>query len=186
MHIHVHTLCCTGTIVPSYHHYSLGMLSVLTKLIYLAHAYQFLYPDPANQQTLDMIEKASFIVCLDQPHPHTSQLLNSSSADDHHRTVLANNVLHGNGTHYNSANRWFDHAFQVITCVSVLTLSPLNSCICIKILHDPLEFRTDWDGKRREWDCGETSLYVYLGWLFGSNSQLSWIIIMLWSVVVVY
>ncbi len=66
-----------------------------------------------------MIERASFVVCLDQPHPHTSQQLNSSSEDDYHRTILANNVLHGNGTHYNSANRWFDHAFQVIINDSV-------------------------------------------------------------------
>ena len=68
-----------------------------------------------NQSSLDVIERAQLTVCLDQAHPHTSQLQSpgSGAAQDHHKTVLANRVLHGNGSQYNSCNRWFDHAVQV-------------------------------------------------------------------------
>ena len=68
-----------------------------------------------NQHSLDVIETAQFILCLDQVHPHTSQLqsIGSDSMQDHHKTIAANNILHGNGSQLNSGNRWFDHAYQV-------------------------------------------------------------------------
>ena len=55
------------------------------------------------------------MVCLDQSHPHTSQLQSSDSGaiQDYEKSILANRVLHGNGSKQNSSNRWFDHAVQV-------------------------------------------------------------------------
>ena len=71
--------------------------------------------EPINRQSLDVIERAQFVVCLDQSHPHTSQLQSSNSGDvqDYQKSILANRVLHGNGSKQNSSNRWFDHAIQV-------------------------------------------------------------------------
>ena len=68
-----------------------------------------------NQHSLDVIETAQFVVCLDKVHPHISHLKSpdSSGMQDYHKTILANNVLHGNGSQHNSCNRWFDHAIQV-------------------------------------------------------------------------
>lgn len=77
--------------------------------------YVIFFSEPVNRLSLDVIETAQFIVCLDQAHPHMSQLQSSSSdsMQDYHKTIIANNVVHGNGSQVNSSNRWFDHAIQV-------------------------------------------------------------------------
>ena len=71
--------------------------------------------EPINGQSLDVIERAQFVVCLDQSHPHTSQLQSSDSGaiQDYQKSILANRVLHGNGSKQNSSNRWFDTVVQV-------------------------------------------------------------------------
>ena len=73
------------------------------------------HTEPINSQSLDVIERAQLVVCLDQSHPHTSQLQSSDSGaiQDYEKSILANRVLHGNGSKQNSSNRWFDHAVQV-------------------------------------------------------------------------
>jgi hypothetical protein len=72
-------------------------------------------PDPTNEGFLDVIERAQFIVCLDQSHPNTSQLqfTGYDGIQDYQKSILANRVLHGNGSKQNSSNRWFDTAVQV-------------------------------------------------------------------------
>ena len=82
--------------------------------------------EPTNEHSLDVIERAQFIVCLDQAHPDTSQLqfAGYETIQDYQKSVLANRVLHGNGSKQNSSNRWFDTAVQV-NCNVV----PYNTCI---------------------------------------------------------
>ena len=74
-----------------------------------------------NEQSLDMVESAQFIVCLDQSNPHTSQLqfTGYDTIQDYQKSILANRVLHGNGSKQNSSNRWFDTAVQVKCLVIV-------------------------------------------------------------------
>ena len=81
------------------------------------------HTEPINSQSLDVIERAQLVVCLDQSHPHTSQLQSSDSGaiQDYEKSILANRVLHGNGSKQNSSNRWFDHAVQVREVVSMIT-----------------------------------------------------------------
>ena len=74
--------------------------------------------DPTNRETLDMIEKAIFVLCLDEKIPST---FNHQRTQDEingchgHRddVSLAKQMLHGLGTGVNSCNRWFDKTMQV-------------------------------------------------------------------------
>ncbi|XP_068735255.1 carnitine O-acetyltransferase-like isoform X1 [Montipora capricornis] len=70
--------------------------------------------DRKNKANLEAIEDAVFVLCLDQPPPHSTQ--SPSVMERPTSSVTARQCLHGDGTQYNSANRWFDKIIQV--CVS--------------------------------------------------------------------
>ncbi|XP_015765594.1 PREDICTED: carnitine O-acetyltransferase-like isoform X2 [Acropora digitifera] len=70
--------------------------------------------DRKNKANLEAIEGAVFVLCLDQPPPHSTQ--SPSVMEMPTSSVTARQCLHGDGTQYNSANRWFDKIIQV--CVS--------------------------------------------------------------------
>lgn len=71
--------------------------------------------DRKNKANLEAIEKAVFVLCLDQPPPHSTQ--SPSVMENPTCSVTARQSLHGDGTEYNSCNRWFDKIVQI--CVSV-------------------------------------------------------------------
>ena len=66
--------------------------------------------DPLNAGSLREIESAMFALCLDKPHPQVPSP--PSPIRDSHAEILGKRALHGNGTHQNSCNRWFDLAVQ--------------------------------------------------------------------------
>ena len=67
--------------------------------------------DPVNSNSLDVIERAQFIISLDSAHPgidpHSPTTVDEMS-------IMSGRCLHGNGSAHDSCNRWFDHALQVI------------------------------------------------------------------------
>ncbi len=73
-----------------------------------------------NRDSLDLIERCIFIVCLDDPIPlsfnHQTSIdeTNMGFRDD---VSLATQMLHGFGTKVNSCNRWFDKTMQVKTTI---------------------------------------------------------------------
>jgi carnitine O-acetyltransferase len=69
--------------------------------------------DPVNTSSLRDIETAMFTLCLDKPHPQIPPP-SPSPIRDSHAEILAKRFLHGNGTHENSCNRWFDSAVQIV------------------------------------------------------------------------
>lgn len=71
--------------------------------------------DRKNKANLEAIEKALFVLCLDQRPPYSTQ--SPSVMEMPTCSVTARQSLHGDGTEYNSCNRWFDKIVQV--CVSV-------------------------------------------------------------------
>ncbi|KAL5484736.1 hypothetical protein EMCRGX_G021281 [Ephydatia muelleri] len=68
--------------------------------------------DPVNHTSLETIETAQFVVCLDRPHPNLHTGL--ANQHDSYTTFIANRCLHGSGSRYNSGNRWFDSSIQLI------------------------------------------------------------------------
>ena len=90
--------------------YDCAHIQIFThKLAYPLHT----HTDPVNRSSLEVIETAQFVVCLDKAHSMTDTQVNKFQFHDFHKTVLANRFLHGNGSQHNSINRWFDAAIQV-------------------------------------------------------------------------
>jgi len=73
--------------------------------------------DPVNKNSLDVIERAQFVLCLDPSHPGITH--DALSA-------VSNRSLHGNGTTDCGCNRWYDHTIQV--CVQMYPIKLLVLC----------------------------------------------------------
>ncbi|XP_040180616.1 carnitine O-acetyltransferase isoform X1 [Rana temporaria] len=71
-----------------------------------AKAYNNLIKDKINKESVRIIQKSIFTVCLDAPMPTVS--------DDLYKSRVAAQMLHGGGGHLNSGNRWFDKTLQFI------------------------------------------------------------------------
>ncbi|XP_077334609.1 carnitine O-acetyltransferase isoform X1 [Lithobates pipiens] len=71
-----------------------------------AKAYSNLIKDKINKESVRIIQKSIFTVCLDAPMPAVS--------DDLYKSRVAAQMLHGGGSHLNSGNRWFDKTLQFI------------------------------------------------------------------------
>lgn len=66
--------------------------------------------DLENKNSLDVIERAQFIISLDSSHPGINPY---SPATVDEMSIMSGRCLHGNGSAYDSCNRWFDLALQV-------------------------------------------------------------------------
>ena len=69
-----------------------------------------------NQSSLEAIETAQGVFCLDKAFPTEADSLGGEGVSEYwdpHKTMLANRYLHGNGSGRSSGNRWFDSAVQV-------------------------------------------------------------------------
>ena len=67
--------------------------------------------DSTNRDSLDMIERCIFVLCLDSPMGiKPTQVGKPMDFEDE---PLAHQMLHGGGSHKNSGNRWFDKTMQV-------------------------------------------------------------------------
>ncbi|KAM7390865.1 hypothetical protein PAMA_008859 [Pampus argenteus] len=62
--------------------------------------------DDTNKESVSAIESSIFTLCLDGPVPQASDEMYSISA--------AKQMLHGEGSQWNSGNRWFDKTLQFI------------------------------------------------------------------------
>uniref|UniRef100_A0AAY4BRP0 Choline/carnitine acyltransferase domain-containing protein n=1 Tax=Denticeps clupeoides TaxID=299321 RepID=A0AAY4BRP0_9TELE len=69
-------------------------------------AYNRLLRDKINKESVRLIEKGLFTLCLDSPVMRIS--------DDKYSSRMAAQILHGGGTYSNSGNRWFDKTLQFV------------------------------------------------------------------------
>ena len=78
------------------------------------------------------MQNALFVTCLDEPHP---QLLSAQQAGfvDTANTLVTNQCLHGNGTVFNTCNRWFDSTSQVCVYVHMYVYMCVHACVCMYV-----------------------------------------------------
>ncbi|KAL2080592.1 hypothetical protein ACEWY4_024385 [Coilia grayii] len=69
-------------------------------------AYNRLLRDKINKESVRLIEKGLFTLCLDSPVMRIS--------DEKYSSRMAAQILHGGGTYSNSGNRWFDKTLQFV------------------------------------------------------------------------
>ncbi len=71
--------------------------------------------DPVNACSLQTIESAQRVFCLDHAFPAAPPPSDGSSTQywDPIMSMQSSRYLHGNGSSRNSCNRWFDAACQV-------------------------------------------------------------------------
>lgn len=78
--------------------------------------------DEKNRRNLDLISKALMVICLDEPLPprfncRLQRGAKGHTAGNRDETNLATQMIHGGGSTFNSANRWFDKTIQIIISV---------------------------------------------------------------------
>ena len=94
------------------------------------------HPDSTNMASLDAIETAILMLCLDTAEPPLSSVHTGAPYLDHFSTVVAQRLLHGCGPGANSANRWFDTTMMVCldghdhTTSPVIFTAPTNAHCC--------------------------------------------------------
>lgn len=76
-----------------------------------------------NARNIELIEQALVLICIDEPIPLTfnARGFNGSPAGAHYcggrdESNMAQEMIHGGGSEYNSGNRWFDKTMQLIIC----------------------------------------------------------------------
>ncbi|XP_039441942.2 choline O-acetyltransferase [Culex pipiens pallens] len=84
---------------------------------------QMLLLEEQNARNIELIEQALVLICIDEPIPLTynARGFNGSPAGAHYcggrdESNMAQEMIHGGGSEFNSANRWFDKTMQLIIC----------------------------------------------------------------------
>ncbi|XP_078659221.1 choline O-acetyltransferase-like isoform X3 [Branchiostoma floridae x Branchiostoma belcheri] len=93
-----------------------------------------LMEESTNRDSLDMIERCIFVLCLDEGVCCDKTDLN-----------LACQMLHGNGSHSNTPNRWFDKTMQFIVaddgaCGLVYEHSPSEGVAVVQLVEHLLNY----------------------------------------------
>lgn len=81
----------------------------------------FAYLDPTNKQSLHYLETCWYVLCLDDSVTTKSTLIKNQRRDSiqiarMEPVYMASMLLHGGGSEFYTANRWYDKFLQVGDC----------------------------------------------------------------------
>ncbi|XP_076259622.1 choline acetyltransferase isoform X1 [Rhynchophorus ferrugineus] len=84
-----------------------------------AEAREDLMKDDRNRRNLELIAKSLLVICLDEALPNSFNCRlqkggKGFTAGTRDESNLAHQMIHGGGTKFNSANRWFDKTVQLV------------------------------------------------------------------------
>ncbi|EDV28147.1 uncharacterized protein TRIADDRAFT_20587 [Trichoplax adhaerens] len=79
-----------------------------------AEAYAHLAQDPINKDNLETIKTALFAICIDRPGISYSGNADGKEYMQYFRNYHSRMLLHGEGSLFNSGNRWFDKTIELI------------------------------------------------------------------------
>ena len=69
--------------------------------------------DSGNKENLETIKTALFALCIDRPGINYTGNRDSKEYMEFFRSYYSKMLLHGEGSTFNSGNRWFDKTIQV-------------------------------------------------------------------------
>ncbi|XP_026200734.1 carnitine O-acetyltransferase-like, partial [Anabas testudineus] len=101
--VQLHRICSSSLLTDTEH---VGILTTQQRDIWFK-TYNYLLQDKTNKESLSTIQSSIFTVCLDQA-------ISAVSDEITYRRSGILQMLHGGGSRWNSANRWFDKGLQVI------------------------------------------------------------------------
>ncbi|XP_050294303.1 choline O-acetyltransferase, partial [Anthonomus grandis grandis] len=95
-----------------------GMLTAWKRALW-AEAREDLMKDDKNRRNIELITKSLLVVCLDEALPASFNCRNPKGGKGYYvgsrdESNLCHQMIHGGGSTYNSANRWFDKTIQLI------------------------------------------------------------------------
>ncbi|XP_077999459.1 choline O-acetyltransferase-like [Glandiceps talaboti] len=117
-----------------------------------AQARARLMKDSVNRDSLDMVERCIFLLCLDNSVGTPITDVHKPIDQDH--VHLAYQMLHGCGTKHNAANRWYDKTMQFIVSDDgaaglVYEHSPSEGVAVIQLIEHLLKY-LDSDTRKRK------------------------------------
>ncbi|XP_071829929.1 choline O-acetyltransferase-like isoform X1 [Apostichopus japonicus] len=130
---------------------SIGFLTAMSRTDW-ARARMKLMENSTNRDSLDMIERCIFVLCLDAPMDHPpAEVGKPMDADDE---PLALQMLHGGGVGMNAGNRWFDKTMQFIigtdgTCGLNYEHSPSEGVAVVQLVEHLLRYIDSETHKRK-------------------------------------
>ncbi|XP_038060397.1 choline O-acetyltransferase-like isoform X2 [Patiria miniata] len=131
--------------------HTVGLLTTMGRVEW-ATARKKLIKASTNRDSLDMIERCIFVLCLDANMGHPpAEVGKPMDADDE---PLAHQMLHGGGTSLNSGNRWFDKTMQFIigddgTCGLNYEHSPSEGVAVVQLVEHLLRYIDSETHKRK-------------------------------------
>ncbi|XP_069024991.1 carnitine O-acetyltransferase [Embiotoca jacksoni] len=105
-------------------------------------AYLNLIQDKTNKESVLAIQRSIFTLCLDGATPPAS--------DETYRSCAAVQMLHGGGSRWNSANRWFDKTLQFIVgedgiCGAIYEHAPAEGPPIVALIDHVVEYSRKTD-----------------------------------------
>lgn len=101
----------------------IGLLTAQPRSVWAADRLQLLQLDSQNAHNVELIETALCLVCVDDSLPisfnanrFAGAAKTGHEAGGRDETNMAHQMIHGGGSGFNSANRWFDKTMQIIIC----------------------------------------------------------------------
>uniref|UniRef100_A0A3Q3CKZ1 Carnitine O-acetyltransferase a n=1 Tax=Haplochromis burtoni TaxID=8153 RepID=A0A3Q3CKZ1_HAPBU len=105
---------CNSSLETNTEH--VGILTTLHRDTWYKY-YNKLVQDPSNKKSVSAIERSICVLCLDKAMPRTYEKYSRFEPVQ---------VLHGGGTQWNSANRWFDKSLNFLAHLTVTVTSSVT------------------------------------------------------------
>ncbi|XP_062515355.1 carnitine O-acetyltransferase-like isoform X2 [Corticium candelabrum] len=118
-------------------------------------ARQRLTAESVNVKSLESIQRAVALICLDQANPDVNAAQNNKAFNNDQLSIVCSRGLHGNGVARNTGNRWYDKTMQLYFgsdggCGTVLEHSFSDGLPCIALVDTLLDYCNN-SSEARSW-----------------------------------
>ncbi|WAQ97117.1 CLAT-like protein [Mya arenaria] len=132
-----------------------GLLTAADRTTW-AHAREDMMRDMSNRESLDLLERCMFVLCLDRGIPisfNHQRSVDETSLNVRDDVSLILQMLHGQGSSVNTANRWFDKTMQFVisrdgSCGLNYEHSPSEGIAVVQLIEHLLKYMQEVHEKK--------------------------------------